>query len=132
MDSRKRASDTEEGLARAELIENLKKNRLFSLQEVAIMLNISVQTLRRTIDAQKIKTVHIGRFVRIPTEEVERFMKGEKTILTAKEASELLNVSVAAIRMLINSGKIQAFRLAGNGPFKISKSEVERVIREGT
>lgn len=132
MDSCKSTSDTEEVLTRAQLIEHLKKNRLFSLQEVAIMLNVTVQTLRRAVNAGKIKTIHIARFVRIPTEEVERLLKGNKTVLTVKEASELLNVSAAAIRMLINAGKIQAFRLADKGTFKIAKSEIERIVREGT
>ena len=131
MESRKRTSDAEESVSRADLMKQLKKNRLFNLQEVAITLSISVQTLRRIIDADKIKTVHIGRFVRIPAEEIERFVKGEKHLLAVKEAAELLNVSSAAIRALIKAGKIRAFRLAGKGPFKISKSEVERVAREG-
>ena len=131
MESRKRTSDAEEGISRADLIEQLKRNRLFDLKEVATILNISGQTLRRTIDAGKIKTVRIGRFVRIPAKEIDQFMNGEKTLLTVQEAAELLNVSAAAIRVLINAGKIQAFRFTGKGPFKIAKSEVERVAREG-
>ncbi len=132
MVSRKRTSNAEESVSRTDLIEQLKKNRLFSLPEVANILNISVQTLRRTIAAGKIKTVYIGRFVRIQTKEIDQFMNGEKTILTVQETAEVFNVSSAAIRALIKAGKIQAFRLTGKGPFKILKSEVERVAREGS
>ena len=35
------------------------------------------------------------------------------------------------IRALIKSGKIEAFRLAKSGPFKIPKSELDRISREG-
>jgi excisionase family DNA binding protein len=131
MESRKRSPNAEEGLNRTELLEQLSKKRLFNSKEVSELLGISKQTLRRSIAAGKIKTIRVGRFLRIPSEEVERLMRGEKALLSVQEATELLNVSAATIRILIKAGKIQAFRLAGKGPFKIAKSEVERIAREG-
>jgi excisionase family DNA binding protein len=131
MESRKRSPNAEKILDRAKLMEELKKNRLFDSKEVSVILGISNQTLRRSIASGQIKTVRVGRFLRIPAAEVERLMKGEKTLLSVKEAAELLNVSAATVRILIKAGKIQALRLASRGPFKIAKSEVERIAREG-
>ena len=94
-------------------------------------MGISLQSLRRAIALKKIKTVRLGRFLRIPAEEVERIIQGESALLTVAEAAELLNISVFTIRLLIKSGKIKAFRLANKGPWKIAKSDVERIAQEG-
>lgn len=137
MESRKRsprvkASIKSDGKAKREqLISDLMKKRLYDSDEVRILLDISLQSLRRAIALKKIKTVRLGRFLRIPAEEVERMLQGEAALLTVAEAAELLNVSHGAIRSLIKNGKIKAFRLANKGPFKIKKSDVERIAQEG-
>ena len=73
-------------------------------------------------------TKDVGKFLRIPAEEIERLVQGQEA-LSVKEAAELLNVGPKAIRSLIKDGTIQAFRLADTGPFRIPKEEIEKFIR---
>jgi excisionase family DNA binding protein len=44
------------------------------VSEAASHLNISEKTVRRLIAAGTVKTLRIGRLVRIPREEIERFV----------------------------------------------------------
>ena len=142
MESRKRASSPETNLkkeskpsalasSREKLMEGLMKNRLYDSKEVSILLGISVQSLRRAIADGKIKTVRVGRSLRIPAKEIKRLLKGESVFISVKEAAKLLNVSVETIRALIKAGKIETFRLADKGPFKIPQSEIKRITQEG-
>lgn len=142
MESRKRSSNSKANLKkaasnpipvpdRARLMEDLMKRRLYDCKEVSMLLDISGQSLRRAIADGKIKTVRVGRFLRIPSEEVQRILKGESVLLTVQEAADMLRVSTATIRTLIKAGKIDAFRLADSGPFKIPQSEIQRISQEG-
>ena len=116
---------------REQIIKDLMKKRLYDSKEVSMLLGISQQSLRRAIAAGKIKTVRLGRFLRIPAEEIERFLKGDAILLNVQEAADLLNVSCSTIRTLIKAGKIEAFRLANSGPFKIQESEIKRIAHDG-
>lgn len=137
MEPRKRTSPPKANLKadrdikRKQLISDLMKKRLYNSQEACEILCISLQSLRRAIALKKIKTVRIGRFLRITADEIERLLQGEAALLTVAEAAELLNISQGAIRLLIKNGKIKAFRLANKGPWKIAKSDVERIAQEG-
>ena len=92
MESRKRASNTkslivtndEEISERGKQIADLEKNALYDTKEACDLLDISKQSLRRAIAAGKIKTVRLGRFLRIPAEEIEKLAKGESVLLTYK------------------------------------------------
>lgn len=133
MESRKRASHVK-GLVntnREKVIDDLKKNSLYDTKEACEILDISTQSLRRAISKGKIKTVRLGRYLRIPSEEIQRLTKGESALLNVQEASNLLGLSEHTIRAYIKSSKINAFRLASTGPFKIPKSEIDRISREG-
>jgi excisionase family DNA binding protein len=46
-------------------------------------------------------------------------------IVTVKEAAEMLAVSGMTIRRLIKIGKLPAWRVAGDGPIRIDRAEVE-------
>lgn len=129
--SKKVANDTADLPDRKKLMEDLMKKRLYDCKEVSMLLGISGQSLRRAIADGKIKTVRVGRFLRIPAEEVDRLLKGEAVLLTVQEAADMLRVSTATIRTLIKEGKIDAFRLADSGPFKIPQSEIQRIAQEG-
>ena len=131
VDLKKKTKSAPEPLDRKKIIDTLMKNRLYDSKEVSLLLGISKQSLRRAIATGKIKTVRLGRFLRIPAEEIERLLKGETTLLSVQEAAELLNVSCGAIRALIKEGKIDAFRFADSGPFRIAQSEVMRIAQEG-
>lgn len=116
---------------RKKILDDLMKKRLYDSKEACEILGISLPSLRRTIKLGRIKTVKVGRFLRIPAEEIERIIQGEETLLNVKESASLLNVSPATIRSLIKSGKIDATRFADAGPFKIRKSEIERIASKG-
>lgn len=112
---------------RKAFLEGLMKKRLYTLKEACEILAVSLPSLRRALQSGKIKSVHVGRFVRIPVEEIERLVQG-KQALSVQEAADLLQVGPKAIRSLINDGSIQAFRLADAGPFKIPLEEIERFM----
>lgn len=113
---------------RKELLEGLMKKRLYTSKEACEILGVSAPSLRRAIQQEKIKSVHVGRFLRIPVEEIERLTQGKES-LSVKEAAELLNVGPKAVRSLINGGAIQAFRLADAGAFRIPLEEIEKFMR---
>lgn len=113
---------------RKKLLEDLMKKRLYTSKEACEVLGVSLPSLRRAIQLDRIKTVHVGRFLRIPVEEIEKLVQGQET-LSVKEAADFLNVGPKAIRSLIKDGTIQAFRLADSGPFRIPREEVEKFIR---
>lgn len=147
MEPRKRSSHVEDGslenkldkLAedikklpdrRKKLLEDLMKDRLYDSKEACEILGISLPSLRRSIQLGRIKTVYVGKFLRIPAQEINRLVKGQD-VLNVKEAAEILNVGVIMIRNLIKSGQMEAFRLADAGPFKIPRKEVERFMKDG-
>ena len=109
----------------------MKEKRLYDSVEACEILDIALPTLRRSIKLGRIKTVYVGRLLRIPSDEIARLMQGEEGFLDSKEAAKLLKVTTETIRKLINRGKIKAVRLTPTGPFKIPKSEIERITSEG-
>ena len=116
---------------RTKILEDMATNRLYDSKEAIEILGISLQSLRRAIAIGKIKTVRVGRMLRIPADEIKKLVQGEAALLNVSEAAHILNVGIFTIRTLINTGKIKAFRLANHGPFKIPKSEIERIAKEG-
>jgi excisionase family DNA binding protein len=46
-------------------------------------------------------------------------------IITVKQAAEMLKVSGMTIRRLIDTGRLPAWRVAGDGPIRIGRSDVE-------
>ena len=140
MESRKRLShsksniknSTEKRIDREQALSDLKEKSLYDSKEAFEILGISLQSLRRAIEKGTIKTVRLGaRYLRIPASEIERLAQGESVLLSVEEASEIIGVSKHMIRAWIKSGKISAFRLADFGPFKIPKSELDRIAKEG-
>ena len=49
-------------------------NTLISISEVQQLLNVSRATVNRLFDRGELRRVHIGRAVRIPSEDVDAFM----------------------------------------------------------
>lgn len=135
MESRKcspssvKASISEE--SRKQLMSDMMEKRLYDSYEVCNLLGISLQSLRRAFALKKIKFIHLGRFVRIPAEEVQKLLQGETLFLTVAEASKFLNLSIFAVRTHLKSGKIKGLRFSDRGEWKIAKSEIDRIVREG-
>ena len=113
---------------RNQFLEDLAKNRLYTSAEVCKILNISIPSLRRAIKLDRIKTVYVGKFLRITAEEVDRLIGSQKT-LSVKEAAHLLNVGVTAVRNLIKEESIKALRLADKGPWRIPFEEIEKFTK---
>ncbi len=49
--------------------------KLYNLKEVAEMLGVTYLTVYNYVKADKIKTIKVGRFLRVSQEEVDRIMK---------------------------------------------------------
>lgn len=138
MESRKPTQDNEESERieqvkklseeRSQFLADLAKDRLYSSIEVCKILNISIPSLRRAIKLGRVKTIFVGRFLRITAEEVARLIGSQKT-LSVKEAADILNVGVTAVRNLIKEGSIKALRLADKGPWRIAAEELEKFTK---
>lgn len=113
---------------RNQFLEDLSKNRLYSSLEVCKILNISLPSLRRAIKLGRVKTIKVGKFLRITAAEVNRLIGSQKT-LSVKEAADLLNVGVIMVRNLIKEGSIKAVRLADKGPWRIAVEEIEKFTK---
>lgn len=112
---------------RKKVLEDLMKKRLYDSKEACEILGISLPSLRRAIQLGRIKTVYVGKFLRIPADEIERLSKRQE-LLSVSEAAKLLNVGPVMIRKLIERGEIKAFRLADAGPYHIPKDEIEKFM----
>lgn len=113
---------------RNQFLEDLSKNRLYSSVEVCKILNISVPSLRRAIKLGRVKTIKVGKFLRITATEVNRLIGSQKT-LSVKEAADILNVGVIMVRNLIKEDSIKAVRLANKGPWRIAVEEIEKFTK---
>ena len=149
MESRKRASHNEDGsmkdrldkLAddikglpsrRKEVLKDLMKHKLYDLKETAAILGITVPAVRAAVKKGRIKTIHVGRFVRIQADELESVIEKEEGYISTREASEVLGVTSLTIRTLIGRGELKAVRFLEDGPYKIPLSEVERFMKRGS
>jgi len=113
-------------------LEDMMKQRLYSVKEALEILDITLETFRRWKQRGVIKTIKVSRFLRIQAEELQRLLELRKGF-TVAETSELLNVSVVTVRNLIKAGKLRAVRLSQiKGQYKIPKEEIERFIKEGS
>ena len=117
--------------SRKEVLEKFMEKRLYDCTEACEILGISLAALRRLIKLERVKTIYIGRMLRIPADEIDLLMQGEESYFTTQEVAKLMNVGRETIVRLINSGKIKATRLSTKSPFKIPKTEVERIAKEG-
>jgi len=115
---------------RSQFLEDLAKNKLYSSLEVCKILNISLPSLRRAIKLGRVKTIRIGKFLRITAQEVDRLIGSQKT-LSVKEAASILNVGVIMVRNLIKEDTIKAVRLADKGPWRIAVEEIEKFTKGG-
>ena len=116
---------------RKKALEDMMKQRLYSVRETLKILSISIETFRRWKQRGVIKTIKVGKFLRIPTEELERLLEMRRGFSVA-EVAKLLSVSVITVRNLIKSEKLRAVRLSQiRGQYKIPKEEIERFIKEG-
>jgi excisionase family DNA binding protein len=53
---------------------------LLSVAEVAAYLNVSTKTVRRLIGRGELRSVRIGRSIRIPEEEIECLIAGRSSV----------------------------------------------------
>jgi excisionase family DNA binding protein len=53
---------------------------------------------------------------------------GEEKLLTTQDVSAYLNVSKRTVQRYVKAGKLQAFRLAGGGPFRFKEIDVNRLL----
>jgi excisionase family DNA binding protein len=56
------------------------EGRFLTVSEAAARLQVSAKTIRRLIEHGDLPALRIGRLVRIPEENFERFLKGRQTI----------------------------------------------------
>ena len=150
MEQRKRASNPSEGRLNIEkkldklaedikklpekrkaMLEELMQKKLIDLPEACIILGVSLPSLRRAIAIKRIRTVKLGRYLRIPADEIHRLVEESEQTLSVLEAAEVLGIKTTLLRSLLKSGKVKGFRFADAGRFRIPKHEIDRLLSEG-
>jgi len=56
----------------------MSQDQLLTLQQVADRLQVSMSTVRRLVDAGKLKAVRIGRNLRVRPEDLSKYIEGAK------------------------------------------------------
>jgi excisionase family DNA binding protein len=141
MESRKRASHHEDGSIKEKLdklAEDVKKlpqerkaklqeaisQQAFSPQAAAVMLGVSLSTIRRLMKTGEFKFFRIGtKRIRIAAEEIDRF----RNSVTLGEAAKVLGVNGITIRRLIKSGRLHATRIGR--PYRIAMADIEAIMQ---
>ncbi len=54
--------------------------RLLTLQQAAEILNISLKTLRRRIDANELSVIRDGRILRVHPNDIMRYIAGRRSL----------------------------------------------------
>ena len=69
-----------ERIDQLEMVMKSMQKKVLSLKEAAEMLDVSVDTIRRAVKSGSLRAFQINKAGnwKIPIEEIERFMKGEK------------------------------------------------------
>jgi excisionase family DNA binding protein len=143
MESRKRAPHHEDGSIKKKLdklAEDIKKlpherkdklkevisQQAYSPKDAAMMLGISLSTIRRLMTCGEIKFFRIGnKRIRIASDEIERF----KNSVTLGDAAKMLGVHGLTIRRLIKSGKLRATRIGR--PYRIAIADLKYIMEGG-
>jgi excisionase family DNA binding protein len=113
---------------RKKVLEDLlREKRLYSALEACELLGIALPTLRRQIELGRIKTTYVGRLLRIPSDEIARIMEGEETYLNSDQVAQVLSITKGTVCKMIKRGLIKATRFTPTGPFRVPKSEIERI-----
>ncbi|UCD37982.1 MAG: helix-turn-helix domain-containing protein [Fidelibacterota bacterium] len=60
------------------MIERINRQRLYRTNEVAVMLHCSVRYVQLLVELGRLDALRVGRFIRIPGEEVVRFIRKYK------------------------------------------------------
>ena len=50
-----------------------------SIKEVSVLLGVNERTIRRLIDAGKLQSVKVGKAIRIPKENLIKYLEGGRT-----------------------------------------------------
>lgn len=99
---------------------------MYTIEEVAEILNFKIRTIRQWIYDGKMKAVKVNHEWRIPKEEVERIREGIKdSDFNIKDAAAYIGVSRQTIYDWISSGYLKAYRV--NGCPMIPKDAAERI-----
>lgn len=64
------------------------QDNLYSIKQVAKKLNVSTSTVRRQIKEGLLKSVRVGNSIRIPQEEVDKYLKISSAADTTTRISE--------------------------------------------
>lgn len=99
---------------------------MYTIEEVAEILNFKIRTIRQWIYDGKMNAVKVNHEWRIPENEVERIRDSIKeSDFNIKGAAEYIGVSRQTIYDWISSGYLKVYRI--NGCPMIPKEHAERV-----
>lgn len=140
-------------------ITNNNLNNLYTIKQASDITGISEETIIRLSMLKKIKTVRIGKSIKIAEEELDKIINyisgdniSEKTnnqvkktinqmnnlkesrlpiIFTAEEVAEILNLSVDNVWLLLKSGQLKGFKIRdGRSSWRIPQEYLNEFIEE--
>lgn len=101
------------------------KQRFFSVSDICRLFQLHRSFVAKLIHENKIKTVKIGRFFRIPEKELAKYINSsipEKTY-TLPQLSKITNTARTNLVRSIGQSKLKAIKI--DGEYRISKENAE-------
>lgn len=110
--------------------ESISEKKFFGLKEAAHFMGVSWGWLHRRVKQGFINVVSIGGKKQITMDEIRRFQKSKSEIYSFEEVKSILGISTSFFSKLLKNGKIKASKVFGK--YEIEKSEIDRILKEGT
>lgn len=111
---------------RKEVLQEAITQRAYSPKDAAVLLGISLMTVRRLMASGKLKFFRIGtKRIRISADEIEPYTN----TVNLCDAAKILGVHDLTIRRLIKSGRLRAIRLGHF--YRIANADIEHIMEGG-
>lgn len=119
---------------------NSKSSGYISVEEVAEILQMEPNTVRKMMRRGEFRTTRIGRRKYINAEDARRYhekvaeeeaakMADSNRLLTVSEVAKLLRFSEAQVYDMLNKKLLLGFRIgAGAGSWRVQKSDLEEYV----
>lgn len=101
----------------------------YTIKEVAEKLGLSVGTVTKLIANERIKSVKIGKSIRIPESALKEFemvgkIRKPKGTFTVSEVADMFKITPQTVRKFIHSNQLKAVKQGRS--FYIPKNEIEK------
>lgn len=116
----------------------LKEDKIFTVDEVASLLNVEADYILGLILERKIKSLFVGRKYMLREKDMAKANKiiseekpvGDYIIYTIEQVAKILSLSVREITKLVSQGEIEGFKTRNGlrSPWRVKKEALDKYI----